>query len=299
MIRVENLGFTYPGAAHSAVNEISFTVHPGEIFGFLGPSGSGKSTTQKIVIGLLKGYTGRAEVLGREVSAWGSAYYNRIGVSFGLPNHYQKLTARENLAFFAALYGRPTLDPLQLLEQVGLADDANTTVAAFSKGMQMRLNLARALLHEPEVLFLDEPTTGLDPVNARRVKELALDLRRRGRTVFLTTHDMHVADDLCDQVAFLVDGRIQAMDTPRTLKLAYGAAAVRVEYREAGVQRSVEYPLTGLGEQQEFLRLLQSGTVETIHSREASLEEVFVRVTGRSLSEDGAAPGAKRQTVGV
>jgi fluoroquinolone transport system ATP-binding protein len=248
---------------------------------------------------LLKGYTGRVEVLDKEVSTWGSAYYDRIGVSFELPNHYQKLTARENLTFFAALYGRPTLDPLQLLAQVGLDDDADTTVAAFSKGMQMRLNLARALLHEPEVLFLDEPTAGLDPVNARRVKELALDLRRRGRTVFLTTHDMHVADELCDRVAFLVDGRIEAMATPRALKLEYGAAAVQVEYRETGRQRSVEYPLTGLGEQPGFLRLLHSGAVETIHTREASLEDVFIRVTGRTLGGDVVVPAAERQAAGA
>src|SRR5918992_2833904 len=135
VIRVRDLTFTYPKASSPALRGMDFSVHRGEIFGFLGPSGAGKSTTQKVLIGLLRGHGGRAEVWGRDPLACGSGYYQRVGVSFELPNHYQKLTALENLRFFASLYDRQTLDPLKLLEAVGLADDAGTRVGKFSKGM--------------------------------------------------------------------------------------------------------------------------------------------------------------------
>jgi fluoroquinolone transport system ATP-binding protein len=190
------------------------TVGRGEIFGFLGPSGAGKSTTQKLLIGLLHNHGGEAAVWGRDPLDWGPDYYERIGVSFELPNHYQKLTGLENLRFFASLYGGATLDPMELLDAVGLADDAHTRVGKYSKGMQMRLTFARSLINDPDLLFLDEPTSGLDPVNARKVKNMILDLKARGRTVFFTTHDMATADGLCDRVAFVVDGTIVASDRP-------------------------------------------------------------------------------------
>ncbi len=231
MIRVRGLTFTYPKATEPAVRGMDFSVGRGEIFGFLGPSGAGKSTTQKLLIGLLRGHGGEAAVWGKDPLAWGPDYYQRIGVSFELPNHYQKLTGLENLRFFASLYDGETLDPMELLDAVGLADDANTRVGKYSKGMQMRLTFVRSLINDPELLFLDEPTSGLDPVNARKVKNMVLDLKARGRTVFLTTHDMATADELCDRVAFVVDGQIVALDTPTELKIARSQRLVRVEYR--------------------------------------------------------------------
>ncbi len=160
VIRVRGLEFAYPKAQEPALRGMDFTVDRGEIFGFLGPSGAGKSTTQKVLIGLLRGHGGEAAVWGRDPLAWGPGYYERIGVSFELPNHYQKLTGLENLRFFASLYGGPTLDPMELLDAVGLADDANMRVGKYSKGMQMRLTFVRALINDPELLFLDEPTSG-------------------------------------------------------------------------------------------------------------------------------------------
>ena len=201
VIRVNELTFTYPKAAEPAVRGMDFSVSGGEIFGFLGPSGAGKSTTQKLLIGLLRGHGGEVTVWGRDPLAWGPDYYQRIGVSFELPNHYQKLTGLENLRFFASLYDGETADPMELLDAVGLADDANTRVGKYSKGMQMRLTFARSLINNPELLFLDEPTSGMDPVNARKVKNIVLDLKARGRTIVLTTHDMSTADELCDRVA--------------------------------------------------------------------------------------------------
>ena len=285
VIRVRDLTFAYPKAQEPAVRGMDFTVGRGEIFGFLGPSGAGKSTTQKLLIGLLRGHSGDAKVWGRDPLAWGPGYYERIGVSFELPNHYQKLTGLENLRFFASLYGGKTLDPMELIDAVGLADDANTRVGKYSKGMQMRLTFVRSLINDPELLFLDEPTSGMDPVNARKIKDIVLDLKARGRTVFLTTHDMATADELCDRVAFVVDGRIVAHDTPTELKIARGQRLVRVEYRgETGRLDSADFPMDDLADDSAFHNLLRSHHVETIHSKEASLADVFVEITGRRLS---------------
>jgi fluoroquinolone transport system ATP-binding protein len=284
MIQVENLSFTYPNTSAPAIEGLSFAVEPGEIFGFLGPSGAGKSTTQKILYGLLKGYRGRVRVLGKNLADWRSDYYEHVGVCFELPNHFLKLTALENLAYFGSLYRRPALSPLDALELVGLAGDANTPAGQFSKGMKGRLNLARALLHGPELLFLDEPTSGQDPVNARRIKEIVRAQQRAGRTVFLTTHDMTVAEELCDRVAFIMDGRIQLIDTPRSLRIAYGVPCVRVEYQANSHTARQEFALAGLGDNADFLGLLRAGSIQTIHSQEATLEDIFIRVTGRSLT---------------
>ncbi|GBE67058.1 fluoroquinolones export ATP-binding protein MT2762 [Mycobacterium sp. MFM001] len=284
VIRVRGLTFTYPKASDPAIRGMDFTVGRGEIFGFLGPSGAGKSTTQKLLIGLLRGHGGEAAVWGRDPLAWGPGYYERIGVSFELPNHYQKLTGLENLRFFASLYAGATVDPMQLLDAVGLADDAHTRVGKYSKGMQMRLTFARSLLNEPELLFLDEPTSGLDPVNARKIKNMILDLKARGRTIFLTTHDMATADELCNRVAFVVDGTIVALDKPTELKIARGRRSVRVEYRaDNGRLETAEFSMDSLADDPEFNAVLRNHHVETIHSREASLDDVFVETTGRRL----------------
>ncbi|MGA5541075.1 ABC transporter ATP-binding protein [Mycobacterium sp. NPDC051198] len=284
VIDVRGLTFTYPKATEPAVRGMDFSVAPGEIFGFLGPSGAGKSTTQKLLIGLLRGHGGQATVWGRDPLDWGPDYYQRVGVSFELPNHYHKLTGLENLRFFGALYDGPTADPMELLEAVGLGDAANTRVSKYSKGMQMRLTFARSLINNPELLFLDEPTSGLDPVTARKVKDIILDLKARGRTIFLTTHDMSTADELCDRVAFVVDGAIVALDTPAELKIARSQRRVRVQYRTSGGLATAEYGMDGLADDPEFHAILRDHHVETIHSREASLNDVFVEVTGRRLS---------------
>ena len=283
MIRVENLVFTYSGGDRPAVSGIDFEVTQGEIFGFLGPSGAGKSTTQKVLIGLLRGYEGDVQILGKDLKDWGPDYYERIGVSFELPNHYQKLTALENLDFFRSLYSKGTEDPQELLTMVGLENDADTRVSRFSKGMQMRLTFARALLNRPELIFLDEPMAGLDPINSRKMKEVILDFKKQGRTIFLTTHDMTVADQLCDRVAFIVDGRIPVVDSPRELKIREGERKVRVEYREDGRIARREFSLDGLGDDEGFLSLLRGERIETIHTEEATLEDVFIRTTGKKL----------------
>lgn len=284
MIAVEQLVYTYPHGKAPAVQDLSFHIAPGEIFGFLGPSGAGKSTTQKILIGLLRGYLGRVSVLGKPLEAWGSELYERIGVSFESPNHFLKLTALENLRYFGRLYRDGGRDPHALLAEVGLQADGDLLVSQYSKGMQNRLSVARALLNQPDLLFLDEPTNGLDPVNARRIKDLIRGQQQAGRTVFLTTHNMSVAEELCDRVAFLVDGRIRLIDAPRALRLQYGQARVVAEFGRDGQVIQREFPLGNLGENVDFIHLLQRYPLQTIHSREASLEEIFIQVTGQALT---------------
>jgi fluoroquinolone transport system ATP-binding protein len=282
MISVNHLTYTYPKAAAPAVRDVSFDVAKGEIFGFLGPSGAGKSTAQKLLIRLLTGYQGDISVLGRALSQWDHAYYEQIGVGFELPNHYLKLTARENLAFFASFYPRPCQSPAHLMAQVGLSHALDQKVSEFSKGMKMRLNFVRSFMHDPQVLFFDEPTSGLDPSNARNIKDIILELKRQGKTIFLTTHSMADADELCDRVAFIVDGQLAAIDSPRQLKLQHGRRKVRVEYQHEGLQQA-EFDLDGLGHNPDFWNVLRDQDVQTIHSEEATLEDIFITITGKSL----------------
>lgn len=284
MIEVRDLRFTYAGSEAPAVRGVTFAVERGEIFGFLGPSGAGKSTTQKVLLGLLEGYGGEVRVRGKEVVDWTADDYERVGVSFETPNHFLKLTGLENLRYFGALYRPPTRDPSDLLAAVGLEGDADRPVGQYSKGMKCRLGIARCLLNEPDLLFLDEPTAGLDPTNARGVRELIRAERDGGATVFLATHDMSVAEALCDRLAFIVDGRIACIDSPRALKLEHGQRTVRIGYLSNGRETEVEYPLDGLADNAAFQAVLREGAVQTMHTQEATLSDVFIRVTGRALA---------------
>ncbi|WLR51382.1 ABC transporter ATP-binding protein [Bacillus tianshenii] len=283
MIDVRNLVFRYPGNEQPTLQGLDFHIDKGEIFGFLGPSGSGKSTTQNLLIGLHKQYEGEAKVFGKEVRDLKNDYYEKVGVSFELPNHYQKMTALENLNFFRSLYKGKTNEPEKLLEILDLLKDKDKRVSDFSKGMQMRLNIARSLVNAPDLLFMDEPTSGLDPVNARRVKDLIIDLKEKGHTIFLTTHNMNVAEELCDRVAFIVDGHIKLIESPRKLKMQYGERLVSVTHRVEQSSQIEDFQLEGLGDNERFLELLRGNAIETIHTKEATLEDIFIQVTGREL----------------
>ncbi|MCU7727668.1 ABC transporter ATP-binding protein [Actinoplanes sp. KI2] len=274
-LEVAELRVRYPGSARDAVAGIGFAVPAGEVFGLLGPNGAGKSTTQRVLTGQHRDFAGSVSVLGAPVSSWGRRLYERIGVGFELPASFPKLTVRENLAAFAALYRCP-MPPAEAIEAVGLQDAADRRAATLSKGMKMRLNLARALLHRPDVLFLDEPTSGLDPANAAAVRAVIRAQADQGRTVFLTTHDMPAVEELCTRVAFMRAGRIVAIDTPRNLRLAYGRPSVVAESLVDGVLRRTEFPAT---DDPGLLALLATGRVQTVHTREAALGDVFIAVT--------------------
>jgi len=283
VLNTQNLEFTYPKTEKKAINNVSFHIQRGEIFGFLGPNGAGKSTTQKVIIGLLKKYNGIVELLGKNLNNWKSDLYEYIGVGFELPNHYQKLTALENLELFSSFYRKNTVDPHELLSMVDLDKDANQRVGSFSKGMKTKLNFARAILNNPQMLFLDEPTTGLDPVSTRQIKNIILEKKKEGTSIFLTTHNMTDADELCDRVGFMVDGTLVLIENPKDLKLKHGKKLVKVEYLSNGDLTKKEFTLADLGSNTAFLNLLNSGRVQTIHTEEATLDDVFIKVTGRQL----------------
>lgn len=283
MISVQNLHYSYPGNKHETLKGINFSVEQGEVFGLLGPSGAGKSTTVKVLIGLLESYSGDIHIEGKNLKDFNRDYYQDLGIAFEFPNLYIKQTALENLRFFASLYRKQTRKPEELLESVDLLEHSNKRVEEFSKGMKMRLNLCRALIHNPDYLFLDEPTSGLDPVSAAKVKDIIRQEQAKGKTIFLTTHNMQVVEDLCHRAAFVVDGKIAKLDTVRNLKLGQGDAKVDIEYAENGSIQKKSFNLSGLADNRDFQKLISSSEVQTIHTREASMEDVFIAATGRSL----------------
>lgn len=219
-IEVKDLHRYYNGM--KAVQGISFDVNDGEIFGFLGPNGAGKSTTIKVLTGQLRPTSGSAEVVGCDVVEDRQELKPQIGVVFEYQNLYERLSARDNLQFTARLYGAKKERVDEVLELVGLQDRSKERIQKYSNGMKQRLLIARALVHKPKVLFLDEPTRGLDPGVAREIRSIIADLAEGGVTVFLTTHYMEEADRLSDRVAILHQGEIVAIDTPEALKEIYG-----------------------------------------------------------------------------
>ena len=282
MITVENLSFSYTRSPF--VHDVNFAVPQGQILGFLGPSGAGKSTLQKILIGMLKNYSGSVQMDGHEVKTQNASLYEHIGIQFEFPTLYEKLTARQNLQFFKSLYRNDSGDPEALLGAVGLLPSADQKVSAYSKGMKTRLNFIKALLHDPAYLFLDEPTSGLDPTNAQVVKQMIVAQKAMGKTIILTTHNMQDATELCDRVAFIVDGALRALDTPHNLMLRKAARTVAYTYLENGVERSAVCDLAKTGEDTLLARLVAQNALQTIHSREQTLGEVFMEITGRVLA---------------
>jgi len=285
MFKVEDLKYCYPKGESDVINGISFEIHKGEIFGFLGPSGAGKSTTQKILIKILGDYRGTITYSGKDITEYKDDFYEGIGVSFEMPIHFSKMTAMENIDFFLKLY-KNNADIESLMKRVGLWDDRNKMVSEYSKGMKIRLNIVRAMLNNPEMLFLDEPTNGLDPTNAMILKDMIREFRANGGTVFITSHIMSDIDQLCDRVAFIVDGKISEIDSPRNLKIKYGKRSMTLEYKENNETIRVEYPLDGIGKNKEFLDLLQTKDIETLHSGETTLEDIFIKVTGVKLRNE-------------
>ena len=282
MFKVEDLKYRYPKGESDVINGISFEINKGEIFGFLGPSGAGKSTTQKILIKILGGYQGHISYSGKDIAEFSDEFYESIGVSFEMPIHFSKMTAMENINFFLKLY-KNNADVEELMTRVGLWEDRDKMVGEYSKGMKIRLNIVRAMLNNPEMLFMDEPTNGLDPTNAMILKDMIKEFRSNGGTVFITSHIMSDIDQLCDRVAFIVEGRIIEMDSPRNLKIKYGKRSMFLEYKEDGKTVGIEFPLDGIGKNKEFLDLLQTKEIETLHSGETTLEDIFIQVTGVKL----------------
>jgi ABC-2 type transport system ATP-binding protein len=283
-IAAEDLIYRYGNL--TAVDRINFNVSQGEILGFLGPNGAGKTTTVKMLTGQMKPKGGRAMLLGMDVSKNIERVQGHIGVCFETTNLYEQMSAIENLNLFARLFGTKSFDAVTLLGRVGLADRGKDKVETYSKGMKQRLMVARSLLNQPQILFLDEPTAGLDPTSSEAIREVILKEKSRGATVFLTTHDMMEADKLSDRVAFMNQGKIVALDTPLNLKRQYGKRALKVKVTTEGgalEDREIELdtPETPASVQEIFSR----EQVVTVHSEEATLEDIFIQITGRGLTE--------------
>lgn len=283
MIEVKNIYHSYKKNDIYAVNDVSFTIEKGEIFGFLGPSGAGKTTTQGVLVGLLDLQQGDVIIDGKlREGRPDKAFFNRIGVGFERPNVYKKLTGLDNLKFHAKLYNGATEDAMKVLEMVGLGEEAKKKAGDYSKGMMQRLGFARSMINKPDIWFLDEPTMGMDPTTANSIKNIIRKKQAEGTTIFMTTHNMFVADELCDRVAFIVDGKIVAVDTPKNLKLKYGQAQVTMEYTDSGELKSETLGMTGK-DKELLLKFLADHDIKTMHSGEPTLEEIFIKLTGRGL----------------
>lgn len=287
MIEVKDLTFSYGkglrGKDKQALCGLNFTVGDGEIFGFLGPNGSGKSTTQKILTGILKGHGGMVSVFGKDLrSVHTREFYQKIGVLFEFPYLYANLSALDNLHYFSSFYPKEQLrDAEELLDELEFKKDfRRKPVSSYSKGMRQRVSMARALISSPKLLFLDEPTSGLDPSGAVLFRRIIESERKKGTTVFVTTHNMLDADLLCDRVAFIAGGKMVALDTPGNLKEMNGNHSVVVNYLYKGRR----------GEKTMEASELKGGVpfpcdeLISVHSKEPTLEDIFIRYTGRGLS---------------
>ncbi len=282
-ITAENLGYQYGDL--KAVDDISFSVSEGEILGFLGPNGAGKSTTVKMLSGQLKPKTGKATVLGLDIARSPKQVQAQAGICFEITNLYEDMSAASNLLLFARLFGVKNLNAEALLDRVGLGGHGKELVGTFSKGMKQRLMVARALVNTPRLLFLDEPTDGLDPVSSEAIRNIILEERERGATVFLTTHDMLEADKLSDRVAFINQGKIAALETPHALKQKYGKRAIKALVTgKDGRLEPREIALDGEDTADLVNHLFTTEQVVTLHSEEATLEDIFIHITGRGLA---------------
>ena len=291
-----------PDSGLLAVNHISFQVHQGEVFGFLGPNGAGKTTTIRLLVGLSQPSAGHARILGLDRSSHLPQIKKRIGVVPEASNLYDELTAFDNLVFSMQLYGVPRKERApranELLARFRLADKRDTPFAKLSRGMKRALTIAAALAHRPALLFLDEPTTGLDVLSARSLRQMIAGLRDEGVTVFLTTHYLEEAERLCDRIALLVRGRIVALDTLAGLKAqVQGGAAVEVTIEEgngrAETRRLVGEEPASLVREAMALAESEGRRLLAIHTVQPTLEDVFVQLTGLSAEVMQAEKGGK------
>jgi len=280
-IEIEGLSYSY-GADADVLRGVALGIREGEVFGVLGPSGSGKSTLQSILLGFRRGYTGSARMLGHETSSLPGSFYRNIGVSFELPASYQQLSARENLELFASLQGGGVHQCEEVLSQLDLLEHADKRVSSFSKGMKMRLNLARALMHDPDIYLLDEPTSGQDPARARCIREIIIELSARGKTVLVTTHNMEEAEKICDRVGFLFDGKIAAVGAPDALKKDISEPQVEITHEENGKQATDAFHLKGLVKHRRFRDILARDKIASMKSVRPSLEDVYITIAERS-----------------
>ena len=274
MITVEKI--TKRFGNKTALNQIQFNVDKGEIFGFLGPSGAGKTTLINILTGQLKADEGTTQLLGKDTKNLTPEDLTRIGLVGDSSGYYEKLSLEKNLIVYAKIYGLPNSRVDEVLEQVGLLESKKTIAEKLSTGMRQRMFLARALLNRPELLFLDEPTSGLDPMTSKKIHRLLEELKAAGTTIFLTTHDMVEATELCDRISLLNQGDLVEIGTPRDIIQKYNKEKrVKVTFVDHSVQVMAF----------EDLKDQDMTKVELIHSMEPTLEDIFIQLTGEKLND--------------
>ena len=274
MITVEKI--TKRFGNKTALNQIQFNVDKGEIFGFLGPSGAGKTTLINILTGQLKADEGTTQLLGKDTKDLTPEDLARIGLVGDSSGYYEKLSLEKNLIVYAKIYGLPNSRVEEVLEQVGLLESKKTIAEKLSTGMRQRMFLARALLNRPELLFLDEPTSGLDPMTSKKIHRLLEELKAAGTTIFLTTHDMVEATEMCDRISLLNQGDLVEIGTPRDIIQKYNKEKrVKVIFRDHSEQVMAF----------EDLKDQDMRQVELIHSMEPTLEDIFIQLTGEKLND--------------
>ena len=274
MITVEKI--TKRFGNKTALNQIQFNVDKGEIFGFLGPSGAVKTTLINILTGQLKADEGTTQLLGKDTKDLTPEDLARIGLVGDSSGYYEKLSLEKNLIVYAKIYGLPNSRVDEVLEQVGLLESKKTIAEKLSTGMRQRMFLARALLNRPELLFLDEPTSGLDPMTSKKIHRLLEELKAAGTTIFLTTHDMVEATELCDRISLLNQGDLVEIGTPRDIIQKYNKEKrVKVIFRDHSEQVMAF----------EDLKDQDMRQVELIHSMEPTLEDIFIQLTGEKLND--------------
>ena len=257
-----------------ALNQISFSINEGEIFGFLGPSGSGKTTMINILTGQLQANSGKTELLGKDSQKLLPSDFEELGLVGDTSGYYEKLSLYNNLLLFARLYGVSKSRIEEILKQVGLYDSKDTPAEKLSTGMRQRMLLARALINYPKVLFLDEPTSGLDPTTSKKIHKLLQELKERGTTIFLTTHDMNEATLLCDNLALLNKGDLIEQGSPGEIIQKYNTEKkVAVTYSDS-TKKVVRFEDL---QQEDYKKIM------TIHSCEPTLEDIFIKLTGEKL----------------
>lgn len=260
-----------------ALNDLSFSVYENEIFGFLGPSGAGKTTTIKLLTRQLKKDCGEITVFGKGIDSFQSEDYSSIGILSDNSGAYDRLSVLENVKFYAELRSVSFDDAEVLLKQVGLYDDRNTIVGKLSRGMKQRLLLIQALLHKPKLLFLDEPTAALDPTTTKQIHNLLRTLNKEGTTIFLTTHRMEEADQLCTRIAFLNEGTIIECGESEKLKVKYAMNKIEATFKNSGklfYDKSIESI-------KKIYETAKQDELITIHSIEPTIEDIFIELTGR------------------